>query len=133
MAVDKCSILWYAHRAHAPGQLLAAAQPAQVTGNRAALWIRLSGNRATLSSRMSVHTNPGLMCLSGVCTDKNTCSSAAVLKLHGSHGTSAPALCATLTFLPRGLVPTGPVPASFPHSAGNCPLTHHIVLPRSQC
>ena len=81
---------------NAPGQLLAAAQPAQVTGNRAALWIRLSGNRATLSSRMSVHTNPGLMCLSGVCTDKNTCSSAAVLKLHGSHGTSAPASCALM-------------------------------------
>ena len=36
------------------------------------------------------------MCLGGVCADKNTCPSAAALRLHGSHGTSAPASCALM-------------------------------------
>ena len=43
-----------------------------------------------------MHANPGLMCLSGVCADKNTYPSAAALRLHSSHGTSAPASCALM-------------------------------------
>ena len=43
-----------------------------------------------------MHTNPGLTCLGGVCAGKNTCPSAAALRLRGSHGTSAPALSALM-------------------------------------
>ena len=43
-----------------------------------------------------MHANPGLMCLGGVCADKNTYPSAAALRLHGSHGTSAPASSALM-------------------------------------
>ena len=58
------------------------------------------------------------MCLSGVCARKNTCPSAAALRLHGSHGTSAPASCALMmqrlsscAFLGR----TSPSPGSTPN------------------